>query len=77
MYKKVIFETAEEFFKACDPGSQMKPTVPTSVSVVFDGSSLPRFTGEDAHKFGFSGKVTQSDMITVAFRIAGSKVHIT
>lgn len=76
MYTMIVFETADEFFEACDPNGGIEPRVPTTVYVVFDGSLDPYLSGEGAEKFAL-GDITQADMIVVAFQRAGSKVDQT
>lgn len=76
MYTMIVFETADEFFEACDPNGEIKPTVPETVYVVLDGSLDPHLSGEGAEKFAL-GDITQADMMVVAFQRAGSKVHVT
>ncbi len=76
MYTLTVFETADEFFEACDPNGEIKPTVPETVYVVFDDSLDPSLSGDGAKKFAL-GDITQSEMMYVAFRRAGSGVHLT
>ncbi len=76
MYQKVVFETAEEYFEACNPNGEIRLNVPDTVGVVFDGSMNPRLEGKGSEKFGLED-ISQSDMIAAAFRRAGSSVHIT
>ena len=82
MYNKVMFESAKEFFNACirhqgTTEDDERPTVPSSVYVVFDGGSRPYLSGENSEKFGLSPEITQSDMIEAAFKAVRSKVHLT
>lgn len=76
MYTMIVFETADEFFEACDPNGGKEPCVPATVNVIFDGSLDPYLSGEGAEKFAL-GDITQADMMVVAFQRAGSKVHLT
>lgn len=76
MYTMTVFETADEFFEACDPNGEIKPTVPETVYVVFDGEHDPRLSGDGAKKFAL-GDITQADITHAAFRRAGSGVHLT
>ncbi|MCP4339609.1 MAG: hypothetical protein GY799_12140 [Desulfobulbaceae bacterium] len=78
MYNKTIFESADEFFVACSNVRAIgdkKPSVPSSVYVVFDGEGLPTLSGESAKEFGLHHEISQSDMIKAAFDAAGSRLH--
>lgn len=74
MYQKTVFETAHEFFKACDPDSKIR--MPHTVYVVFDGDTDPYLSGEGAENFDLEG-ITQADMIEEAFTLAETRVHLT
>lgn len=76
MFKRVIFETADEFFEACDPTGKRKPDVPDTVYVVFDGEMDPRLSGDGHGQFGLEN-ISQSDMTKAAFRLLASRVKIT
>lgn len=62
-----IFETAEEYFDACP----LKDAY-----VVFDGRTMPRFSGNRALEYEFDN-VSQSDLVETAFVRLKGKVHLT
>ncbi len=77
MYTKTIFESADEFFMACSiarPIGDKKPSIPSSVYVVFDGEGIPTLSGESAKEYGLHYGISQSDMIKAAFDAAGSRL---
>lgn len=77
MYKKIIFQTAEEFFRACQSvraEGDTFPRIPESVEVVFDGDEI-RLTGQHSEGYGISPSVTKEDLITEAFKRAGAKFY--
>jgi len=84
MYTKVVFESAEEFFRACrrhrattNDTSPLAPIVPSTVYVVFDGDAAPFLSGEGAEQFGLSDDISQDEMVEAAFCATSSRVHLT
>lgn len=81
MYTKYVFETAEEFFRACGPtdatvSGDRSLSVPDTVYVVFNGDDV-YLSGGGAHLFELSPDISQDDMIAAAFKLLHTKVHFT
>lgn len=71
VYQRTVYETAAEFFDACEGGM-----IPSSVYVVHDGSA-PYLSGEGASAFSL-GELDWLMLIEEALRRVGSiRVHFT
>ncbi len=68
----IIFDTASEFFDACERGS-----IPATIYVDLDDDEWVGLSGEDSIGFGLAKEITRNQMIEEAFRRAKTSVYIT
>ena len=68
----IIFETATEFFDACE-----KQTIPRTIYVVFEGDEWVGLSGKGSSSFELSEEITQDEMSAEAFRRAKTSLYFT